>query len=132
MEIALCLRAHPKLWALPKGTPNPDESLEQTALREVREETGLEVVAEERIQSISYWFIRAADGVRCQKTVHFYLMRSVGGALDQHDPEFDDVRWYPASEALRLLTHANEVQVAEKALALVEAKSRAARKAPPG
>ena len=128
MEIAICWRNSPKLWALPKGTPNTGETVEETALREVREETGLQVVVEKQLQSITYWFIRAADSVRCHKTVHFYLMQPVGGAVDQHDPEFDEVRWVSAQEALRLLTHANEVKVLEQAMELVEARTGAGRK----
>lgn len=132
IEVAVCGRTTPRLWALPKGTPNAGETVEQTALREVREETGLDVVIDAALQSITYWFVRVADGVRCHKTVHFYLMRPVGGAMDQHDPEFDEVRWFPAQEAVRLLTHANEVKVVEQALELVEARTGADRETPRG
>lgn len=127
MEIIICGRTNHKLWALPKGTPNPGETTEITALREVHEETGIESVIEKPLQSITYWFLRAADSVRCHKTVHFYLMQPVSGATDQHDPEFEEVRWVLAQEALRLLTHANEVKVVEQALELVEARTSADR-----
>jgi 8-oxo-dGTP pyrophosphatase MutT (NUDIX family) len=127
VEVALCGRRQPKLWALPKGTPNAGETVEQTALREVREETGLDVLLERKVQSIAYWFVRAVDGVRCHKTVHFFLMRAVGGSVDRHDPEFDDVQWFPADEALRMLTHANEAKVVEEALAMVQAESGSGR-----
>jgi 8-oxo-dGTP pyrophosphatase MutT (NUDIX family) len=132
VDIALCGRIQPRMWVLPKGTPNPGETTQDTALREVREETGLEVVAEEQLPSVSYWFLRAVDGVRCHKTVHFYLMYAVGGGPELHDPEFDEVQWVPAAEVLRLLTHSNEAKVVEMALALVEAKSGDARKSPTG
>ena len=64
------------------------ETLEETALREVQEETGLEPVIEERIRSIDYWFSSKDDDVRYHKTVHFYLMRAIGGDTSLHDPEF--------------------------------------------
>ena len=123
IEFALCGRRTPQTWSLPKGTPEPGESMEETALREVREETGLNVELGESLGSIGYWFVRAADGVRCKKTVHFYLMTPTGGALDEHDPEFDEVRWFSAQEALRIMTYPNEQRIAEQALAQVEAQS---------
>ena len=81
------------LWALPKGTPDSGETLEETALRETREETGLQVEIEAPIRSISYFFVRGST--RFHKTVHFFLMRPIGGALELHDHEFDEARWAP-------------------------------------
>lgn len=117
IEIVIVHRRRPVLWALPKGTPNAGETLEETALRETREETGLEVAMEAPISSIRYFFIRGST--RFHKTVHFFLMRPIGGALDLHDAEFDEVRWAPAAEALALLTHATERSVLEQAMAKI-------------
>lgn len=114
--MVLCGRAQPRLWSLPKGTPSGAESLEETALREVTEETGLEVKIREKLGSISYSFLRPGDRVRCSKTVHFYLMSPTGGSMDLHDGEFDEVRWFEVGEALRLMTHPNEAHMAELAL----------------
>lgn len=120
VEVVLCGRKEPELWSLPKGTPDPGESLEETAIREVQEETGLEVVIRGPLDDITYWFARPEERVRCHKTVHFYLMTPRGGALDRHDPEFDEVRWFRAEEALKVMTYPNEAKVVEKALNLVE------------
>lgn len=120
VEVALCGRARPPLWSLPKGTPNPGESLETTAVREVQEETGLEVSVLQPIDKIEYWFVRPPDGVRCHKTVHFYLMASQGGSVSDHDEEFDSVRWVQVDDAFNLMSYPNEVKVAEKALALIK------------
>lgn len=106
------------LWALPKGTPDSGETIEETALRETREETGLEVEIEAPISSIRYFFVRGST--RFHKTVHFFLMRPVGGSLEAHDAEFDEVRWAPAPEALALLTHDTERSVVERALTLID------------
>lgn len=120
MEFILCGRKTPKLWGLPKGTPNPGESLEATAIREVEEETGLKVEIKALLGSITYWFV--SDGVRYHKTVYFYLMTSSGGSVDRHDPEFDVVQWFPAEEAMSTLTHKNEVNIVGKALSMVNGK----------
>jgi 8-oxo-dGTP pyrophosphatase MutT (NUDIX family) len=117
VEIVLVHRRHPALWALPKGTPNAGETLEETALRETREETGLQVEIEAPIRAISYVFVRGRT--RFHKSVHFYLMRAMGGALADHDHEFDEVAWLPVDEAMELMTHATERAVVEDAIQLL-------------
>ena len=122
VEVVLCGRKEPQRWSLPKGTPDRGETLEETALREVREETGLEVKIEAPLDTITYWFVRTGDGCRCHKTVHFYLMTDQGGSLDLHDHEFDEVRWFTSEEALNIITYPNEARVIEKALAAMPEK----------
>ena len=116
-EVALVHRRHPRLWALPKGTPDAGETLEETALRETREETGLQVALEAPLRSISYVFVRGRT--RFHKTVHFFLMRQVGGDVSLHDHEFDEVRWFQLEEALELMTHATERSVVQQAAAAI-------------
>ncbi|MBI4220857.1 MAG: NUDIX hydrolase [Chloroflexi bacterium] len=117
-EVVICGRRSHSLWALPKGTPNPGESELETALREVREETGLSVMGAGKIGEIHYSYYRPEDGARVDKTVHFFLMRPIGGDTAAHDPEFDTVEWVEPSEALRRLTYANEARIVEAAVAL--------------
>jgi 8-oxo-dGTP pyrophosphatase MutT (NUDIX family) len=108
-------------WTLPKGTPDPGESVEETALREVAEETGLEVRIVEPLPSIEYAFVQ--DGTRIHKTVHYFLMEPTGGDLARHDHEFERVRWVPFDEAAGILSFATErdlVAVAAARLASVE------------
>jgi 8-oxo-dGTP pyrophosphatase MutT (NUDIX family) len=100
-------------WTLPKGTPNPDETLEETALREVAEETGLQVRLLRPLEAIEYTFVQG--GARIHKTVHYWLMEPVGGTLDGHDHEFDEVRWVPLVEAPALLTFETERALVERA-----------------
>lgn len=106
-------RRTPRLWALPKGTPDSGETIEETALRETREETGIEVEIERQLRSIRYFFVRGST--RFHKTVHFFLMRPIGGSTAQHDSEFDEVRWTDLEEALAILNHATERSVVEEA-----------------
>ena len=119
LETVLCGRSQPVRWSLAKGTPDGGETLEQTALREVREETGLEVEIEGSLGCIDYWFADWGKDIRYHKTVHFYLMAPVGGDTDQHDPEFDVVQWFDAEDALKNLAYANEVNVLQRALDLI-------------
>ncbi len=114
-EILLVHRRAPVLWALPKGTPDSGETIEETALRETREETGIEVEIEAPLTAIRYFFVRGTT--RFHKTVHFFLMRPVGGAIELHDGEFDEVRWARVGEALALMNHATARSVVERAVA---------------
>ena len=93
-------------WTLPKGTPNPLETLEETALREVAEETGLEVRIVAPIDRIEYVFVQG--GAKIHKTVHYFLMEPVGGDLQDHDHEFEEVRWISFDEAPDLLSFETE------------------------
>ena len=110
-------------WTLPKGTPNPGESREQTALREVAEETGLEVRITDILDSIEYWFVQR--GTRIHKTVHYFLMEPTGGDLSKHDHEFDQVRWATFHEASVLLTFETERSLVAKAAEIVDPASPA-------
>ena len=125
LETVLCGRSQPVRWSLAKGTADAGETLEQTALREVREETGLEVEIDGPLGSIEYWFADRGKDVRYHKTVHYYLMVPVGGATDQHDPEFDVVQWFDAEDALKNLAYANEVNVLQRALDLIAERNGA-------
>ncbi len=101
-------------WTLPKGTPHAGETVEQTALREVAEETGLRVRITAPFDSIEYWFVQR--GTRIHKTVHYFLMEPTGGDLARHDHEFDQVRWLPMREASGVLTFETERALVARAL----------------
>jgi 8-oxo-dGTP pyrophosphatase MutT (NUDIX family) len=113
VEVVLVGRYEPERWVLPKGTPDRGESLEQTAVREVKEETGIQVRLIRPLHDIQYWFV--LHGVRHYKTVHFYLMEAVGGDTSLHDHEYDVAAWFPIDEAERRLAFANERLVVAKA-----------------
>lgn len=106
-------------WTLPKGTPNDGETREQTATREVAEETGLEVRITAPFDSIEYRFIQR--GVRIHKTVVYFLMEPTGGDLERHDHEFESVRWISFTESQQLLTFETERALVARAAAAIEA-----------
>ena len=120
LQIALCGHENPVSWRLPKGTPEPGESREETALRETREETGLQVIIEEQLGEIEYSFDFA--GTRNYKTVHFYLMATTGGSTHEHDPEFDVVEWFDHDKATNALTYKNEEVMVRKALQILKSR----------
>ncbi|HYL41387.1 MAG TPA: NUDIX hydrolase [Candidatus Binatus sp.] len=109
-------------WTLPKGTPALGETVEQTAMREVTEETGLQVRITAPLPSIDYTFTQA--GTRIHKTVHYFLMEPVGGDLSQHDHEFERVRWVRFEDAPGLLTFPTERALVATAAQRLEGENR--------
>jgi 8-oxo-dGTP pyrophosphatase MutT (NUDIX family) len=128
LEVVLVGRAEQGTWALPKGTPVAGESREQTALRETREETGLEVRIVEPIDCITYWFVQRHSQV-C-KTVYYYLMVATGGDPSLHDPEYDRVAWFPVGRGLAAMTYSNETDMVRRAVDLVVRRHGIASPAP--
>lgn len=118
MEVALVGRKHAGLWALPKGTPLPGETVEQVAVREAQEETGLIVHLIGYIGSISYSFVR--EHIRYHKQVRHFLLEAIGGDTTLHDHEYDCVEWFPLYEACRQLTYQNEVHILYQAEELLQ------------
>ena len=104
-----------RTWTLPKGTPKRGESTEQTAIREVAEETGLDVRITGPLDSIEYVFVQS--GTRIHKTVHYFLMEPIGGDLARHDHEFDQVRWVAFDDASTVLTFETERALVARAAA---------------
>jgi 8-oxo-dGTP pyrophosphatase MutT (NUDIX family) len=106
------------VWALPKGQIEPGDRGEETALREVAEETGARGRSLGKLGDVRYWF--NWDGERVFKVVSFFLVRYTGGRLGEIAAEFRhevaEVRWLPLEEAPRLLAYGGEREMARKAL----------------
>jgi 8-oxo-dGTP pyrophosphatase MutT (NUDIX family) len=122
IEVVICGRLGDGVWGLPKGTPDAGESLEQTAAREVSEETGLQVSIADKIGVVEYWFARS--GVRYHKRVHHYLFEATGGDTEAHDLEYDRVEWRLIDQALKTLTFKNEIEMVKKAREMIEARRK--------
>lgn len=107
-------------WCLPKGHIEGEETLEETAVREIEEETGIRGVVVEGLGSIDYWF--SADGRRIHKVVHLFLLKAVGGELTvENDPDAEavDVEWVPFPELDERLAFPNERRAVEAATLLL-------------
>jgi 8-oxo-dGTP pyrophosphatase MutT (NUDIX family) len=106
-----------RVLALPKGHVDPGETPDQTALREVREETGVDARLVEKLGDVRYFYQRG--GKRIFKRVTFYLLAFRSGSLDDHDDEVEEARWMPLPEAVEALSYEGEREMAERALSAV-------------
>jgi 8-oxo-dGTP pyrophosphatase MutT (NUDIX family) len=100
-------------WQFPKGQVEKGERMEETAVREVREETGVEARIVKSLGRINYWYYR--EGRRIYKTVHFFLMEAVRENRKQRDSEMDEVRWFNLEDAVKKISYRNERDILERA-----------------
>ena len=110
------------VWGIPKGHLEAGESSEQAAVREVREETGIEADVEQPLGDVTYWFARRDDDgrpVRIFKRVRFFLMRARRGRFADRDAEMDAVRWFSPEDAARITAYENERALVRRAMELL-------------
>jgi len=101
------------LWSLPKGHLEDGETLEQAAVREVAEETGIHGSIIGSLGIIDFWFV--VDGRRVHKTVHHFLMRAIGGELSDDDIEVTEVAWFPLPDISEQLAYSDERNLLDQA-----------------
>ena len=104
---------------MPKGSIEFDETPEDTAVRETREETGCDGRIISTLSEIEYWYTRRGDDgekVRVRKVVSFFLMQYVSGDIADHDHEVDDVRWVALERALKKISYDAESRVLQEAI----------------
>lgn len=120
-EVAIVLMKPRLRWQLPKGIVDAGETPELTAVREVREEAGIETKLLDLIETIEYWYRSTKDGkpVRFHKFVHFYLLEYVNGDVANHDHEVEEARWVSFDSAIELLAFKSEREVVEKAQEII-------------
>jgi 8-oxo-dGTP pyrophosphatase MutT (NUDIX family) len=116
-QIALISVGPQGRWQLPKGLVGRDETAETAALREVREEAGIETELLGLIDKIEYWYFASERGarVRYHKFVYFYLLRYKSGDVSDHDAEVNEARWFSIDRAQELLAFASEKRMVERA-----------------
>jgi 8-oxo-dGTP pyrophosphatase MutT (NUDIX family) len=103
-----------RVLALPKGHVDPGETPPQAAVREVREEAGVDARLLEDLGEVRYFYVRG--GRRIAKRVEFFLLEYVAGDPEEHDHEVEEARWMPLEEAARTLTYQGEREMVSRAL----------------
>ena len=103
-RVLLVHRAHYDDWSFPKGGVDKGETIEQAALREVREEAGLECEIVRQL-SISRYFYTTRKGETRPKVVYYFLMKITGGRLFTDGVETDDAIWQSLAEAEKRLSY---------------------------
>ena len=109
-------------WRLPKGRVEKGEGLQETALREVREESGLEGRVVAKLGDITYWYTnktKEGETIRIFKRVYFYLIRYLKGDVRRHDDEVEEACWLPIEEAMKKLSYPTERETMRKAMILL-------------
>ncbi|MFH1406783.1 MAG: NUDIX hydrolase [Candidatus Omnitrophota bacterium] len=119
IKVALIVRGGGKIWCLPKGKIEKDESPDAAALREVKEETGLDGEIEKKLGDITYWYYSKENDTKYFKTVSFYLLRHTGGSAATNPEEAEECRWFPILEALKSMSYKSECEIVEKAKKLL-------------
>lgn len=114
-EVVVLTRGGGKIFCLPKGKIEKNETPQQAALREIKEETGLTGTIEKELGKINYWFHSEEENIRINKTVYFYLVRYESGSTADHDTDAEDARWLPIDDALKIMSYPSERQMVEKA-----------------
>jgi 8-oxo-dGTP diphosphatase len=117
VEIAIVSVGSPARWQLPKGIVDPGETPEVTALREVREEAGIEATLVAPLDTVEYWYVgnRGKQRVRFHKFVHFFLMAYQSGQVSDHDREVNEARWVSLEAAQTMLAFKGERQAVAQA-----------------
>lgn len=114
-------RSTPRIWSLPKGHIEANETIETAATREVLEETGIEASIISKLSDIRYWFY--ANKTKHSKVVHFFLMRYVTGTPTPQEGEVDETIWAALNDLHAMLTHINERRLIEIAQKMVTDKT---------
>lgn len=121
IDVALISVGENSRWQLPKGLVDKGESTEDAAVREVREEAGINTEIAARIDKVEYWYFWKEEGqrVRYHKFVYFYLLRYKSGDVRNHDHEVNEARWVDIDDAIKMLAFDSEKKIVEKARELI-------------
>ena len=123
IEVALISVGEANRWQLPKGVVDEGESTDDAAVREVREEAGIDTRVVDRIDKVEYWYVGTENGnrVRYHKYVYFYLLSYESGDVADHDDEVNEAQWVEIGKAVKRLAFASEKKIVERAAQMIDA-----------
>jgi 8-oxo-dGTP diphosphatase len=133
IKVVLISVGEKERWQLPKGLVRKNESEENAAQREVREETGCETELIKLIDPVEYWYVGSTKQgrVRFHKIVHFYLLKYKAGDTNDHDDEVNEARWVSIGEAQTMLAFKSEKEVVAKAEGMIKTLSKTVQRKSP-
>lgn len=107
-------------WVFPKGLIGDHvegEKKEDTAIREVEEETGIKATILKPLTPVEYWYV--FEGEKIKKRVYYFLMEETGGDITKHDLEMENVEWVSPEEVKNRLTYKSDKNVWSQAAKLI-------------
>jgi len=122
VEIVIISVGAQNRWQLPKGLIDKGETSAEAALREVREEAGIEAEIVELIDKVEYWYYSKRSGkrIRFHKYVYFYLLKYRSGNTEDHDREVNEARWVDVDTGRTMLAFKGEKEVVSRAKGMIE------------
>lgn len=118
--VALIAVKNKTIWTLPKGLIDEGETVEESAIREVREETGLSGEIVKKIGEKSYWFYLKEKNAKCRKKVTYFLIRYESGNIEDYCWEVDEARWFEINDAIKMVSYKSDKDILKAAKKILE------------
>lgn len=121
-QVLLTKHSQNKHWSFPKGLIDPGQTSKEAALREVREEGGIEAEIVDKVGYSKY--VYTLNGEKIFKVVTYFLMKYKNGDPKNHDFEVEEAGWFEVDDAIKQLTFTQDKVLLKKAIDLVKLKSQ--------
>lgn len=120
LEILVAQHSQHHGWVFPKGLIGDNiknEKKEDTAIREVQEETGIDAKIIKELKPVTYWYVFNKEKIK--KTVYYYIMAHLGGSFKERDHEMENVEWLTLDEVEERLTYKSDKEVWKEAKKII-------------